>query len=911
MKNTDWNNTTTNTGWNTTSSTSNDWDNTTTTKTDWNTTTATNNDWNNTTTTNNDWNNTTISQTTGSLWDATSSSQRGTRKSEWDRSPLRRDDTKISSEEIPIEEKASSSWANVTPDVEVSTTPSSWTRRNYNSNDRHSGNEDAFYEKERSTRNIHSFSMFVGRGNYANSHNNDSTSHWRTNNNPNKVSSPAVPTKELTQDWNQKSASESARWDNTPAVTNESSGWNEQATSSTTIEPSSGWGETSIAVSTTADVNKESYGWGQPSTTATSSWTEQPKTESTDATTPVSSSTTNSSWNEPSKIIETVPLSSTKVASSWNESSKVAETTTNITTTSTTTTTTTTTTPSTITSSNWNEPSKTTATATIPISSTTDTSSGWGEPSIAVAATSGWGEQSTNATVTAASTDATPVSTETSDLNESTIPVNDPAQSSGWNSTVPEMTSDWDLPTTASTTKTTTAPHSWTDSRDISVTKDNSSTWRTPVESSGWGESTRKESTFGGWSNSRSNNSSNWNSDREANNKSKPNDQPARKGRGYLSQKMESSISTSPSPPIIVADQHETLENTTETSGSAWERFHQQGDSDSDVEIILEAEEEPEWLKHEQVLGMTAPNDGAVQLQVTHAPAPPSSTLHMPAQSPLTSNENSPRSKHVYRQYDSSSPRPESSLKHSSSNSNKNPRKPRRNFDDNWRHRDDHQYNEEQPQYNNTTNGPAMYYPAPMNGANITYVPMIPNANGNPMYAMPFPMGTSPTGQSISPHHSDDNRSTSSQQFYPSPPTVGPNGAIQLPPGYEANGMVYYGMDPSAMYPPQPFYYYAAPMPMGTGNNTNGALPPRPPPPAQQQMMYHSLPTEDSHHHKLHTSSPQQHMLLEEDDGWGPSPSIQDGEGEWSNNKKSSPLMDKSNSRYSNSNNSSPYYFYQ
>jgi hypothetical protein len=570
-------------------------------------------------------------------------------------------------------------------------------------------------------------------------------------------------------------------------------------------------------------------------------------------------------------------------------------------------------TPSTITSPSGVDSSKHTETAAANLSTTTEASSGWGEPSITIAGTSGWGEPSTNVTDTVEPVEpvaaATPISTETpSSWNKPTAPASDLVQSSDWNAasstvTAPEKTSDWNTPTTASTTKTTTI-HSWIDSNVGSsqdTTKDTRSNWNAPSESSGWDESARKESAIGGWSNSRSNNSSNWNSDREANNRLKPNEQPpARKSRGYLSQKMESSIPTSPSPPTIAVDHQQ--ENVTETSSSAWERFHQQGDSDSDVEIILEAEEEPEWLKREQVLGMTAPNDGAVQLQVAHVPVTAQS------QSPITSNENSPRSKQVQRQYDSSSPRPESSRKY---NSSKNARKPRRNFDDNWRQRDDHhQHEEQQLQYNN--NEPAMYYPRPMNGTNITYVPMIPNANGNPMYAVSFPMGTSPTGQSISSHHDDNNRSSSPQQFYPSPPTIGPNGAIQLPPGYEANGMVYYGMDPSAMYPPQPFYYYAAPLPMGTGPNVSGPMPPPPPPPPRsQQMIYHPLPTEDFLHQKAHRPSSQQHVLLEEEDGWGPSPSIQDGEGEWSNNKKSSPLMDKSNSKYSRSNTSSPYYFYQ
>jgi hypothetical protein len=128
-------------------------DNTVTTsaKTDQSTSTAAaDNGWNTTTTASINWNTTTTttSQTTSSHWNATSSNQKDTRKGGWGRSPLKKDDIKTSSEEIPIEEKASSLWANITPDVKVSTTPSSWTRRNYNNNDRHSGNANASYETQ-------------------------------------------------------------------------------------------------------------------------------------------------------------------------------------------------------------------------------------------------------------------------------------------------------------------------------------------------------------------------------------------------------------------------------------------------------------------------------------------------------------------------------------------------------------------------------------------------------------------------------------------------------------------------------------------------------------------------------------------------------------------------------------------
>lgn len=123
------------------------------------TTTSTNNDWNNTTNTTNsgldhattttksDWNNTTHTKSQTQL-DAVSN-HGDTRKSGWNRSSLKKDDHKVISEDIPIEERASSSWANAIPVVEVPTTPSSWTRRKYN-NDRHSGNANVFYGRKKS-----------------------------------------------------------------------------------------------------------------------------------------------------------------------------------------------------------------------------------------------------------------------------------------------------------------------------------------------------------------------------------------------------------------------------------------------------------------------------------------------------------------------------------------------------------------------------------------------------------------------------------------------------------------------------------------------------------------------------------------------------------------------------------------
>jgi hypothetical protein len=96
-----------------------------------------------------------------------------------------------------------------------------------------------------------------------------------------------------------------------------------------------------------------------------------------------------------------------------------------------------------------------------------------------------------------------------------------------------------------------------------------------------------------------------------------------------------------------------------------------------------------------------------------------------------------------------------------------------------------------------------MYYSSQIqpNGA-MTYIPIINNGpNSSPMFA-PYPMGmpTSPAMGTSSPN---------SPHKYYSP--IPGSSMLHPPPGYEANGMVYYGVDPSAMYPPQQYYYMSGP----------------------------------------------------------------------------------------------------
>ncbi|KAI8878386.1 hypothetical protein K501DRAFT_336775 [Backusella circina FSU 941] len=131
-----------------------------------------------------------------------------------------------------------------------------------------------------------------------------------------------------------------------------------------------------------------------------------------------------------------------------------------------------------------------------------------------------------------------------------------------------------------------------------------------------------------------------------------------------------------------------------------------------------------------------------------------------------------------------------------------------------------------------------MYYTSQMypNGA-VTYVPVLPNGpNSSPMF-MPYSMGipVSPTmGSPINSHSGG----VSPRKYYS--PIPGPS-VLHPPPGYEANGMVYYGVDPSAMYPPQQYYY-----------------------------MSQTLPSSGDY------------IEQDEGEGWGPAPEAPEKEAEWS-----------------------------
>ncbi|CEP15881.1 hypothetical protein [Parasitella parasitica] len=353
----------------------------------------------------------------------------------------------------------------------------------------------------------------------------------------------------------------------------------------------------------------------------------------------------------------------------------------------------------------------------------------------------------------------------------------------------------------------------------------------------------------GGWANNKhiGRSSTDWKADEEwISNKAHDGpqqQQQQKRGRGYFSTRIGSHV-----PESTVTPEES---NTPETS--AWGNFQSTGDDDSDVEIILEAEEEHGWVKDEQVLGMTAP-----------------SQYYQASYSPRTASK---QPSYLRHNSGSSSPRPDQRANGNSSNGNYKP--PPRNFDDSWR-----QQRDEAETYHHPMYYPAPHHsaPSPMNG-NITYMSMIPAGNGNAVYAVPFPMGSSPSGgnsgggvRSLSPLQLAESSSTSpppnlqqhQQQFYtPSPPP--PPNMHPLPPGYEANGMVYYGMNPSAMYPPpQPYYYYAPPMiPTAGEPYTDDHL-----------VVGHSSMSPPNQHNPYYPG-------MEDDDGWGPTPETVETEEQW------------------------------
>ncbi|KAI8051908.1 uncharacterized protein B0P05DRAFT_600452 [Gilbertella persicaria] len=426
--------------------------------------------------------------------------------------------------------------------------------------------------------------------------------------------------------------------------------------------------------------------------------------------------------------------------------------------------------------------------------------------------------------------DVTP--TETSEWNE---PTTSKHETDSWNapdtkSPVPSTKVEievegWGAPTIHRPNENVWSEATWGSSnKSVSESeptqRNSSSSWTAKPENVGWGQVDT--------TNQSNDSSSGWGQESESWSRQEKSHQH-RRGRGYLSQKIENEATTT------------NTTNTTNTTisfhaeqeqkESGWGSLHNTGNEDSDVEIILEAEEEPEWLQQEQVLGMIAPGDADTSSQ-------------SPRVLSSSSVENSPRRHHHHHHHQAN---------HSPHFDSRKPRqnKPRRQLDENWRRR-----KEDQPPVQQQPT--PMYYSTPqhMNGANIAYVPMIPNANYFHM------------GGNVQPSTEGAN----TNKFY------GP-----LPPGFEANGMVYYGVDPNLYPPQQPFYYYV-PMNGNVGSSS---------------LVYDK------------STSPNEPQAGEdEDEGWGPSPDIHEGEEQWnSHNDRGHKHQPPSNAV--NYNNSLYYYYPQ
>ncbi|KAI9483911.1 MAG: hypothetical protein EXX96DRAFT_560150 [Benjaminiella poitrasii] len=313
------------------------------------------------------------------------------------------------------------------------------------------------------------------------------------------------------------------------------------------------------------------------------------------------------------------------------------------------------------------------------------------------------------------------------------------------------------------------------------------------------------------------------------------NDQPrsAIKGHSYLSQRVESysSFARADALPSPISDDNKEEQMAMEsylseylTNGKSrhqervaalWTNYDQ--NDESDVEIILEAEDEPDWAKNnEQILGMTGPDSyptfeksKTTHLQQSSTKYHNKSELSPNAKeyvhhSPISRKYNHPKSSPLHTNYNNK-PHYESSNNHSEYptyrhyNRYQNNESGRANKAENWRQKNKVPQHDEQPQQFYTGTYPKYAY----NGAAASmYMPMIPTHDGN-IYAISYPIG----------HHHNE-ASTRQPEYY----AHSTNG-VPLPPGYEANGTVYYGHDPSAAYSASsytPYYYY--PVPMATRN---------------------------------------------------------------------------------------------
>lgn len=159
------------------------------------------------------------------------------------------------------------------------------------------------------------------------------------------------------------------------------------------------------------------------------------------------------------------------------------------------------------------------------------------------------------------------------------------------------------------------------------------------------------------------------------------------------------------------------------------------------------------------------------------------------------------------------------------------------------------------------------FYPPAMGG----YMPMPPypipmpmtsaSAGVPPSAMMPMVTSAAPTSVDAAPSPAPNATSTTTPPNG-STSTESPDNGSYMPSSFEANGMVYYSVNPSAMYP---YYYYPAPMAMPMM-----AAPPPPPPP------------------QAGADSPRQQGTNNSvDDGWGPEPDHSAQDSGWEHDKNS------------------------
>ncbi|KAF7724204.1 hypothetical protein EC973_001223 [Apophysomyces ossiformis] len=220
-------------------------------------------------------------------------------------------------------------------------------------------------------------------------------------------------------------------------------------------------------------------------------------------------------------------------------------------------------------------------------------------------------------------------------------------------------------------------------------------------------------------------------------------------------------------------------------------------DEESDVEIILEAEAESSWGSSEQILGIPTPPPGAEK----------DSAKDETWEGYGSNRDYRNKGKHRDRfndrptaSWDSGSPvQGSSDFRAKAADKPTSVESPAASANSTYL------------AHQGLQPGPYMYQPPmmanPNGGPNIAYIPMTNNGTtAIPMYPIPFqPMTMGPNAAMPNSSPSEDGTSYYQSASVPFNATAGQSAA-----GYEANGMVYYGMNPSAIYP---YYYYSA-MPM-------------------------------------------------------------------------------------------------